>query len=204
MSLSVRGFLSASLLALVAICTLVAPARAETAAEKRAKLEAALRKAVKAAKFGPTARDLEVVDHTFHVKKASYSLDGRTTVIKGQISHVLHLRPDDQVNYTIRKREGKVVSVDIAIDRGGITKYVTRFLGEYLNLAGQEEDIGAFIRRVANKLTGEWESTADLMVNVIAMEMPDLYVAKKPPVQNPPRNKTQSSAPVTPPKIFKK
>lgn len=189
MSSTLRGLLA---LGVMAVMTLAAVASAH--ADTPAQISAQMAKVTKAALQGPTARDLVVNGHKFHVKKATVTYEGLVTVVKGQISHVLRLREDDQVNYTIRKRGGKVISIKVEIDRGGITKYITDFLADNFGLVKYEDDMNDFIRKVAFKLTGNWESTAALMLNCIALEAPDKFVML-PPGQTIPQGNLQTTPP---------
>jgi len=168
MSTCIRGFVAGSLVAVMALAALVSSAHAESAAARKIALD----KAVKAALYGPEVKKLEVAGHKFNVKKAKITTAPNGTTITGQISHHLTLRPDDQLYYTIRKYQGKVVSVQIKIDRGGLSPYVAKFAGKYLGLKFAQQDIENFLYNVGSKLDGKWESAAELIVTAIAMKMP--------------------------------
>jgi hypothetical protein len=94
--------------------------------------------------FGKTGekKKLKIGGHEFNVKPAKISTkpDG-TVVITGQISHHLTLRDDDQVYYTIEKKSGQVVKLDVRVSESKMQKV----LG-----ALKKEVIDALV----NKITG--------------------------------------------------
>ncbi len=92
-----RNFAGFAVVAALAFAANLPAARAETALQKRAKLEAALDRAVNAALNGPEVKKLKVNGHEFNVKKCKIVQNGGTTTITGQISHCLTARPDDQL-----------------------------------------------------------------------------------------------------------
>jgi len=83
-------------------------------------------KAMKAALSGPEAKKVKVDKHEFNVKKATTSGDrvsGRK--VKGQLSHCLALRDDDQIYYECKIQAGQMVSIEqinIRIDESWMNK----------------------------------------------------------------------------------
>jgi hypothetical protein len=77
--------------------------------------------------FGKTGekKKLKVGGHEFNVKPAKISTkpDG-TVVIVGQISHHLTLRDDDQVYYTIEKKNGQVTKLDVRVSESKMQKVI--------------------------------------------------------------------------------
>ena len=75
--------------------------------------------------FGKTKekKKLKIGGHEFNVKPAKFvtNPDG-TLVITGQISHHLTLRDDDQVYYTIEKKNGQVVKLDVRVSESKMQK----------------------------------------------------------------------------------
>lgn len=147
---------------------------APSAGRSNPALEAALARAVSAAMNGPEVKKLKVAGHEFNVKKATVTGGPSAMTIKGQISHHLTARPDDQVHYTVKKSNGRVTSVDVKIDRGGIAKYVgyvSRLAKDYVNSAIPASDIESWLRNLGRKVDGSWESSADLIVAAVAMKI---------------------------------
>jgi hypothetical protein len=151
--------------------------KAETPAQRMAALE----KAVRAALYGPEVKKLKVNGHEFNVKKAKITASATGTTITGQISHHLSFRPDDQLYYTIRKFKGKVVSVSIKIDRGGLAPYVAKFASKYLGIEFAQSQIESLLRELGAKIDGKWESAAELIVTAVAVKAPDMSGRTTPP-----------------------
>lgn len=169
MSSMLRSIVCGGMLAVMAMLAMSVSARAESPAER----QAALRTASRAAIYGPEVKKLKVAGHEFNVKKAKIVHDHMGTRITGQISHHLSLRPDDQLYYTIQKIDGTVRSVEIKIDRGGLTPYVTKFAVKYLGLKFAETDIRNFLSNIGQKIDGKWESAAELIVTSVALRAPE-------------------------------
>lgn len=156
-----------SLLAGLAFTSLTSQARAESAAERRA----ALRRATDAALRGPEAKKLKVAGHEFNVKKARVVRGRGTVIVRGQISHHLTLRPDDQLYYTIQKRGGVVTSLDIKIDRGGLASYVGKLAQHVVKIPMAGDKAESAIRRLGGLIDGRWESAAELIVAAVALQV---------------------------------
>jgi hypothetical protein len=92
--------------------------------------------------FGKTGekKKLKIGGHEFNVKPAKITTepDG-TVVITGQISHHLTLRDDDQVYYTIKKKNGQVTKLDIRVSESKMQKVLA---------ALTKEAIDALIRKI--------------------------------------------------------
>lgn len=114
----------------------------------------------------------------FNVKKATVTANARQTVIKGQLSHHLSFRPDDQVYYTIVKSNGKVISLDIKIDRGGLAPYASKFASFFIGKELADGDLQALLQNLGRRVDGNWESAADLIIATIALKAPDRTVAR--------------------------
>jgi hypothetical protein len=162
-------------------------------------LQAALAKAVNAALKGPEIKGLKVAGHDFNVKKASITGNSKLATIKGQISHRLTLRPDDQVYYTIQKSGSKVTSAHIQIKRGGLTSLIN-YPGKRLqSLVGigivLDPGFESLLRAWGGNADGAWESSAELIVSAVAVG----YRAPRPrdtarPGHTPPPARATSSA----------
>ena len=69
---------------------------------------------------------LEIRDHKFNFKPAKFTVSNtmaagsnavtNSVTIKGQFSHFLRLRDDDEVHYTIRKRNGQITDIEVSVD----------------------------------------------------------------------------------------
>jgi len=147
-------------LVLVAIAAFASPSFAA---------ETAQGKAASAALFGPEVKKLKVAGHEFNVKKAKITRNASGMVITGQLSHCLTLRPDDQLYYTIRKSGGKVTSIQIKIDRGGLAPYVSKLANSFINQKFVADKVESLVRELGSRVDGKWESSADLIVASIAL-----------------------------------
>ncbi|MEJ9127221.1 methyltransferase, partial [Bacillus cereus] len=68
-----------------------------------------LETAVKAALYGPEVKKIKVFEHEFNVKPIEVvDLGGGKKYVKGQISHHLSFRPDDQLYYDFTVKDGEV------------------------------------------------------------------------------------------------
>jgi hypothetical protein len=98
--------------------------------------------------FGKTGekKKLKIGGHEFNVKPAKITRepDG-TVVITGQISHHLTLRDDDQVYYTIKKKNGQVTKLDVRVSESKMQKVLS---------ALKKEVIDALIRKISEELGG--------------------------------------------------
>jgi hypothetical protein len=86
--------------------------------------------AAKKAIAGETVRFFDMPGgpkHQFHIKPVSLSREGEALHASGWISHHLRWRPDDQINYDIRKDGDHVTDVDINIQRGGLGRLINDF-----------------------------------------------------------------------------
>ncbi len=169
MSRTMNRVVGSGALVLLILSSLVAMAKAESAAQR----QAALRKAVNAALAGPEAKKLEVNGHKFNVKKASVMTVGDMVTVKGQISHHLTLRPDDQMYYTIKKSNGKVTSVEIKIEAGGVSKYVGKLVKHVTNIPFSDSGSEAILRRLGGLIDKGWEDASELIVAAIAVKVND-------------------------------
>jgi hypothetical protein len=142
-----------------------------------AQAETPQEKAARHALNGPEIKKLKVLEHEFNVKKAKVTSSGVETKVEGQLSHHLSLRPDDQLYYTIKKSGGKVTSVDIRIDRGGLAPYIGKATS-YLLSSAAGGDATAIAQRLGRFFDGKWESAADVIVATIALQVPDSSVSR--------------------------
>ncbi len=134
---------------------------------------------------GPEIKKLKVAGHEFNVKKATVTADARQTVLKGQVSHHLSFRPDDQIYYTIVKSGGKVISIDINIDRGGLAPYASRLAAFVIGKDLADGDFKALLQNLGQRVDGRWESAADLIIATIALKAPDSSVTRTLPTPRP-------------------
>ncbi|QEG34242.1 hypothetical protein [Bythopirellula goksoeyrii] len=150
-------------LVLIAMATFTLSVHAET------RLELAAQHAIN----GPEVKKIKVMNHEFNIKKARVVRTDNSTTITGQISHHLSFRDDDQVYYTISKSNGRVTSIEIKIDRGGLAPYASQVAGKLLGVKILEEKIESTIRELGRSYDGNWESAADAIVATIALKYPD-------------------------------
>ena len=161
MSSMFRSLVTGGLMAVMAMAAMVAAVQAETPAER----QVALRKAGRAAIYGPEAKELKVAGHEFNVKKAKLDSNHEGVTITGQLSHCLSLRKDDQFFYTIKKINGAVFSIETRIDRGGLAPLVSKVASD---------DVARLVSKLGQKIDGKWETAAELIVAQIAKVAPDI------------------------------
>lgn len=171
MSSTFRALVTGGLMGVLAMIAMSTLVQAESPAERQVNL----RKAARAALYGPDAK-LKVGAHDFVIKHAGFSEKDGVATIYGQISHQLSLRPDDQLYYTIRKLNGKVLSVDIRVSRGGLAPVVAA-AGNYVGLKYAEPLIDGALSKLGQTWDGDWESMAKLAVASIALRAPDSHAA---------------------------
>ena len=136
-----------------------------------ARAQSPLDRMVDAALRGPEVKKVKYVNHEFNVKKARIITVDGVTKIEGQISHHLSLRDDDQFFYTIEKEGGKITHVDFKIERSNLAKYGAKLAGTVLNVGFAQDEIEAALRKIGSKITGNWESEAELIALAIAMRV---------------------------------
>lgn len=134
--------------------------------------ESRLDKMVDAALHGPELRKVKYLQHEFHVYEAKV-IDRVSwiTRVEGQISHYLIFRPDDQFYYTIEKQGGQITKFEFQIDRGKLSPHAGK-LTKHIPIVGiAQEDIVAYLRKLASKLDGSWEAEAELIAYAIALRV---------------------------------
>ena len=131
--------------------------------------------ALRAALQGPERKKLRIFGHEFNVKPITdISSVAESTVISGQLSHHLSVVGDDQVYYTIVKKNGAVISIDRKINRGGWTPIlapIVSAVGGYFGLPIPPEDVAEVGRLLGNIVDGSWESVADYLIAQIALRV---------------------------------
>lgn len=125
--------------------------------------------------------------HEFNIKPVSVSRlsGGRGYKVKGQLSHHLSFRTDDQYYYTVEIRpDGTIVKFDEKIDRGGLTTMILKLpVGEFVNLktngrvppAVTNTVIEEAGRWLGGRLDGKWEGAARKVVLQIGMQVAETY-----------------------------
>lgn len=168
MSSMSRAFAIGGLVGVLATLALAAGVRAELPREQAP----LLRKGANAAIYGPELK-LKIGDHDLTVKKATITKRNGGVLIRGQISHHLSLRSDDQLYYLIEKADGKVVSVKLSIMRGGVTSILSSFAGNIVGSKHAASAIDGTLGKLAEATDGKWDSKAKLLVASIALRAPD-------------------------------
>jgi hypothetical protein len=135
-----------------------------------------LSKALKAAKYGPEAKNLNIKGHDFNVKKYSRLL-GMETIIHGQISHCLAMRPDDQIYYQVHlSKQGGLKFIKVKIEEGGLTNLlapaVTVIGSYYTGVPIPEAVVEAIGRKMGEAVDGKgWRQVASYLIGEIALRM---------------------------------
>lgn len=125
--------------------------------------------------------------HEFNIKPVSVArlAGGRGFQIKGQLSHHLSWRKDDQYHYTVEiKPDGTITKFDEKIDRGGLTTMILKLpVGEYVNLKTNgkvppqvtNKVIEESGRWLGSKLDGNWEGAARKVVLQVGVQVAETY-----------------------------
>ncbi len=152
---------------------------ATTHANAGSKLENAVYKAV--VKQKSTKRVRASRGHEFNIKKVSVSRTPTGYLAKGQLSHHLSFRKDDQYYYTIEiNRSGVITRFDEKINRGGFTTTLLKLpVGELIKAKSKgkvdaktsKAGIEAAGRWLGSKLDGNWEAAARKIVVVVGLQV---------------------------------
>ena len=139
-----RSFCSASILIVFGLCSLagLGAGQDNKIRDHRKGYDANMQRAMDSIFGGSSIEQLEIRDHKFNFKPAKITVQNvaskyqpppakpgqpktpiqyvNTVTIKGQFSHFLRLREDDQIRYTIQKVNGRIASINVDVD-GGIS-----------------------------------------------------------------------------------
>lgn len=124
--------------------------------------------------------------HEFNIKPVSVvPLGVAGFEIKGQLSHHLRFRKDDQFYYTVRiDRTGTIQKFDEKIDKGGLTsmlldlkagEIVSKLTGGAVPSSIAEKGIEKAGRWLGGKLDGSWEGAARKVVIRIGLQVAHTY-----------------------------
>ncbi|MFA2566066.1 methyltransferase [Bacillus wiedmannii] len=133
-----------------------------------------LETAVNAALNGPEVKKIKVFEHEFNVKEIEVvNLGGGKKYVKGQISHHLSFRPDDQFYYEFTVQDGKVVDKPVFnIDRGGWTPFAApllSILAAYNGIPVNPNDLNALGQQLGKVIDGSWEHAAQSIATVVSL-----------------------------------
>lgn len=156
--------------------------------------QAKFEKAMRAALDGPEVKKIKIKDHEFNVKPVTLDRDGSTIDVKGQLSHHLTWRDDDQIHYQFTVVPGQVLSItdiEVNIDRSFMDRAIKVLWEEVLKevlvelLKSKVEDelddvpLSSALRVAQNSaesvyersqqlLDGSWEGEANFVIVNIA------------------------------------
>ncbi|QWH75990.1 methyltransferase (plasmid) [Bacillus mycoides] len=133
-----------------------------------------LQTAVKAALYGPEVKKIKVFEHEFNVKPIEVvDLGGGKKYVKGQISHHLSFRPDDQVYYEFTVKDGEVIGTpQYHIDRGGFTPFAAPLLSiiaAYNGIPVNPNDLNTLGQQIGKVIDGSWEHAAQSIATVVSL-----------------------------------
>ena len=138
--------------------------------------EDALARCMSAVTQGPELKGIKFHGITFNCKHWEISKRGLTTKVKGQLSHHLIWRPDDQVNYEFTINQlGRIVGKTITIERGGIPSLIPDSLQSSIEdiidefTDGQSSEIYDALTDLISTNRG-WEAKASAIVAQIGIE----------------------------------
>ena len=165
---------------MLVITSALASASASVIAGNKASLE----RCMTAVTQGPQKNGIEFHGTTFNCKPWKISDLGRSIEIKGQISHDLRWRKDDQVNYRffLDDQDNKLVpgTLEMTINRGGLRNTLpsvaTRAIQEYAEMLsrGYAGDVYELMERVT--FSKKWHKHAALLVNEVVVEAEKKYL----------------------------
>ncbi|MED3157301.1 methyltransferase [Bacillus thuringiensis] len=132
-----------------------------------------LETAVKAALYGPEVKKIKVFEHEFNVKPIEVvDLGGGKKYVKGQISHHLSFRPDDQLYYKFTKKDGEVTGFEFHIDRGGWTPIVApllSILAAYNGIPVNPNDLNSLGQQLGKVIDGSWEHAGQSIATAVSL-----------------------------------
>ncbi|WP_309411894.1 hypothetical protein [Bacillus cereus] len=124
---------------------------------------------------GPTLENVKFDKHKFTIYKATVTkVADRTFNVTGKLSHNLSGRPDDQVEYTFTKKDGKIIaaSINFGVQRGGWIHYKAPQLVELAKWNGWNISEEA-LRKVASitglLIEGDWEKELQNIINIFTL-----------------------------------
>ena len=132
---------------------------------------------------GPQKNGIKFYGIKFNCKPWNVSKVGQSTAIKGQISHDIRWRPDDQVNYEFTiARDGQLTpdSLDISIQRGGVGRFLPSPLSDKVEdiadsyVYGQSANIYNVVKNIVSTNKG-WEGKAIALVYQVIAEAKNRY-----------------------------
>jgi hypothetical protein len=134
---------------------------------------AGLDEAIAAALNGPERKDIEISGHGFNVKPCSRDNQANGDLhVKGQISHKLTHRPDDQIYYHIVKKDGLVMSIDADVKNGGWPKVagpIGSAIAGYFGKPIPPNVITDAMQKVADVNPDGWAQACDTIITAIAV-----------------------------------
>ncbi|MED3261725.1 methyltransferase [Bacillus thuringiensis] len=133
-----------------------------------------LETAVQAALYGPEVKKIKVFEHEFNVKPIEVvDLGGGKKYVKGQISHHLSFRPDDQFYYEFTVKDGEVIGTpQYHIDRGGWTPFAApllSILAAYNGIPVNPNDLNTLGQQIGKVIDGSWEHAAQSIATVVSL-----------------------------------
>ena len=142
--------------------------------------KADIKKCMSAVVKGPQKNDLKIHGHGFNCKPWKISKSNGTWSVKGQISHQLRWRKDDQVNYSFKiGKNGKIVPPVISIGRGGIRATVPGPIKNALEevvdgfTGGNASEIYSSLEKITK--SDGWEKVASSLVARVSLEAAKKY-----------------------------
>ena len=132
---------------------------------------------------GPQKNGIKFYGIKFNCKPWNVSKVGQSTVIKGQISHDIRWRPDDQVNYEFTiDRDGQLTpdSLDISIQRGGVGRFLPSPLSDKVEeiadsyVYGQSANIYNVVKNIVSTNKG-WEGKAIALIYQVIAKAKNRY-----------------------------
>ena len=159
-----RSLIVGGLAAVVALAGMVSTSQAEPLAQRVNVVKVATNVVI----YGSAKREFELAGHKLTVQKALITSTLLGTTITGQITHERSFLPDEQMIYTIKKYQGKVVSVQFKILGAGFSTYTSKYSRSYIGRRFSPQEADQLMYRLCANLDSKWESAAELIVASVA------------------------------------
>ncbi|HEX6012960.1 MAG TPA: hypothetical protein VFY87_14405 [Geminicoccaceae bacterium] len=129
--------------------------------------------AVQVALVRPERKKLNIYDHEFNIKPAEI-IERRENYlrVRGQISHHLSLRKDDQVYYVIEIENGVLKPIQADIAHGGLAVFAgpaASIIGAYYGVPISPALAEKLSRELGRIAEGSWEQVVNAIIGEIAL-----------------------------------
>ena len=132
-----------------------------------------MQQAFDAACSGPAVDRLKIMGHHWNIKPLIVTENGNETTVRGTFEHSVRFSPADQINLSLTIVDGKITSEDFEILEKGFSSIaapIANVVSRYFNLPLTEEMIESGFEELEKLLTGDWQTTSQVLGLKMAME----------------------------------